>query len=412
MKTWLDLLNGAWTGVATHKLRSFLTILGIVIGVTAVIALMSLGRGAQAEILSRIESLGSNLMFVQPGATSFGGVRGATGSAGTLTQENANAILEKVPYISSVAPTSSSSLQLIFRDENTRATVMGITPSYFQIYNMELTQGTFISSYYYNQLRNVAVIGPELKETLFGDTNPIGKTIRMGNNVVVEVIGILESQGESMVSNTDNALLIPLSVLQQTVAAQRTSQGEHVVSQLGIALSEEGKAEYVKNEITTLLRDRHQLSPSEENDFRITSMEEVASTVSEAMGTMTLLLGAIAAISLLVGGIGVMNIMLVSVLERTREIGIRKALGAKGRDIWGQFLLESALLALTGGIIGVIIGWAIATAVEYSGLMTAVVSPDIVILAVSVSVGVGLFFGFYPAWNASRLDPIEALRHE
>lgn len=343
MKTWLDLLNGAWTGVATHKLRSFLTILGIVIGVTAVIALMSLGRGAQAEILSRIESLGSNLMFVQPGATSFGGVRGATGSAGTLTQEDANAILEKVPYISSVAPTSSSSLQLIFRDENTRATVMGITPSYFQIYNMELTQGTFISSYYYNQLRNVAVIGPELKETLFGDTNAIGKTIRMGNNVVVEVIGVLESQGESMVSNTDNALLIPLSVLQQTVAAQRTSQGEHVVSQLGIALSEEGKAEYVKNEITTLLRDRHQLSPSEENDFRITSMEEVASTVSEAMGTMTLLLGAIAAISLLVGGIGVMNIMLVSVLERTREIGIRKALGAKGRDIWGQFLLESAL---------------------------------------------------------------------
>ncbi|MFP3975039.1 MAG: ABC transporter permease [Dehalococcoidia bacterium] len=412
IKTWLELLNGAWTGVATHKLRSFLTILGIVIGVTAVIALMSLGRGAQAEILSRIESLGSNLMFVQPGATSLGEVREAAGSAGTLTQEDANAILEEVPYISQVAPTSSSSLQLIFRDENTRATVMGITPSYFQVYNTELTQGTFISSYDYNEFRMVAVIGPELKETLFGDSDALGQTVRMENNVVVRVIGILERQGESMVNQTDNALLIPLSVLQQTVAQQKTSQAENVVNSIAMALSEEGKTEYVSEEITTLLRDRHQLSPSEENDFRITSMEEIASTVSEAMGTMTLLLGAIAAISLLVGGIGVMNIMLVSVLERTREIGIRKALGAKGRDIWGQFLLESALLALTGGIIGVIIGWAIAIAVEYSGLMTTVVAPDIVILAVSVSVGVGLFFGFYPAWNASRLDPIEALRHE
>jgi len=232
----------------------------------------------------------------------------------------------------------------------------------------------------------------------------------MGNNIV-RVVGVLESKG-AMMGSPDDAILIPLSAMQQMVAQPRTSQGERVVSSIALTVSDEEQASYVVDETTALLRSRHQLGPGMEDDFSITSMEEIASTLSEAIGTMTLLLGAIAAISLLVGGIGVMNIMLVSVLERTREIGIRKALGARERDIWGQFLIEAVFLTFAGGIIGVILGWVAALAVNTTGLVTTVVSADIVILAVSVSVGIGLFFGFYPAWNASRLNPIDALRAE
>jgi len=215
-----------------------------------------------------------------------------------------------------------------------------------------------------------------------------------------------------MFGSPEDVILIPLTAMQQTVAQPRTAQGERVVSSKALTVSDEEQADYVVEEITSLLRTRPRLSPDEENDFSIISMEEIASTLSEAIGTMTLLLGAIAAISLLVGGIGVMNIMLVSVLERTREIGIRKALGARERDIWVQFLMEAAFLTFTGGIIGVILGWVVSYIISSTGLITTVVSADIVILAVSVSVGIGLFFGFYPAWNASRLNPIEALRFE
>jgi putative ABC transport system permease protein len=229
--------------------------------------------------------------------------------------------------------------------------------------------------------------------------------------IIVRVIGVLESKG-GMFGSPDDAILIPLTAMQQTVAQPRTVQGERVVSSLALTVSDEEQADYVVEEITSLLRTRHHLSPNEDNDFNIMSMEEIASMLSEAIGTMTLLLGAIAAISLLVGGIGVMNIMLVSVLERTREIGIRKALGARERDIWIQFLMEAAFLTFTGGIIGVILGWVVSYIISSTGVLTTVVSADIVILAVSVSVGIGLFFGFYPAWNASRLNPIEALRFE
>jgi putative ABC transport system permease protein len=231
------------------------------------------------------------------------------------------------------------------------------------------------------------------------------------DGIVVRVIGVLESKG-GMFGSPDDVILIPLTAMQQTVAQPRTAQGERVVSSVTLTVSDAEQADYVVEEITSLLRTRHRLSPDEENDFSIISMEEIASTLSEAIGTMTLLLGAIAAISLLVGGIGVMNIMLVSVLERTREIGIRKALGARERDIWIQFLMEAAFLTFTGGIIGVILGWVVSYIISSTGLITTVVSADIVILAVSVSVGIGLFFGFYPAWNASRLNPIDALRFE
>jgi len=411
MKKWFEPLANAWAGVATHKLRSFLTILGIVIGVAAVITLMSVGRGAQAEILSNIESMGSDLVTIRSGGSvGFGGVRGAAGSVQTLTMEDAEAIAEQVPYISSVAPSYSSNLQLVVGGENMNASVTGVTPEYMPVNNLEIASGSFLSEYDYQRSMKVVVLGSNVKETLFEGTDPIGQQMRMGG-IIVRVIGVLESK-EAMMGSPDDAIFIPLTALQQAVAQPRTAQGERIVSSISLTVSDEEQADYVVEEITSLLRTRHRLGPNVDDDFNIISMEEIAETVSEVIGTMTLLLGAIAAISLLVGGIGVMNIMLVSVLERTREIGIRKALGARERDIWGQFLIEAIFLTFAGGIIGVIVGWAVSYLVSSMGLMTTVVTADIVILAVSVSVGIGLFFGFYPAWNASRLNPIEALRAE
>ncbi len=410
MKKWFEPLSTAWVGMVTHKLRSFLTMLGIVIGVAAVIALMSIGRGAEASIISRIESLGSDLIIIRPGATVFGGVRSAIGSATTLTLEDAAAISEQVTYVAAVAPSYSRSLQLVVGNQNMNAQVTGVTPEYQWAYNLQTTAGAFVSEYDYQRGAKIAVLGSNVKETLFEGVDPIGQQMRMGNNIV-RVVGVLESKG-AMMGSSDDAILIPLTAMQQMVAQPRTSQGERVVSSIALTVSDEEQASYVVNETTALLRSRHQLGPGIDDDFNITSMEEIVSTLSEAVGTMTLLLGAIAAISLLVGGIGVMNIMLVSVLERTREIGIRKALGARERDIWGQFLIEAVFLTFAGGIIGVILGWVVSLVVDRMGLMTTVVTADIVILAVSVSVGIGLFFGFYPAWNASRLNPIDALRSE
>jgi putative ABC transport system permease protein len=295
--------------------------------------------------------------------------------------------------------------------ENMNSQVTGVPPEYQEIQDLETASGSFFSDYDYQRGAKVVVIGSEVKETLFGDTDPVGQQIRMGTNIA-RVIGVLESKEGIMGSSPDNAILIPLTAMQQMVAQPKTSQGERIVSSIVLTVSDEEQTEYIIEEITSLLRDRHRLGPNAEDDFRVVSIQEISVAVSEATGTMTLLLGAIAAISLLVGGIGVMNIMLVSVLERTREIGIRKALGAKERDIWGQFLIEAAFLTFTGGIIGVISGWLVATFVNRLGVMTTVVSADIVVLAVAVSVGIGLFFGFYPAWNASRLNPIEALRAE
>ena len=410
MKQWFEPLSTAWAGVVTHKLRSSLTMLGIVIGVAAVIALMSIGKGATASILSNIEGIGSNLITISPGASMFGGVRSAAGAVRTLTMEDAEAISEQVPNITAVAPYYSSNLQLVVGGENVNTQVTGITPEYQEVQNLEIANGAFFSEDNYQRGMKVAVLGANVKETLFADADPIGQQMRMGS-IIVRVVGVLESKG-GMWGSPDDAILIPLTALQQTVAQPRTAQGERIVSSIALTVSDEGQADYVVEEITSLLRTRHRLGPNVDDDFSIISMEEISSMLSEATGTLTLLLGAIAAISLLVGGIGVMNIMLVSVLERTREIGIRKALGARERDIWGQFLIEAVFLTLAGGIIGVILGWVVSAAVNTTGLMTTVVTIDIVILAVSVAVGIGLFFGFYPAWNASRLNPIDALRAE
>jgi len=411
MRKWLDPLFSAWVGVVTHKLRSVLTILGIVIGVAAVITLMSIGRGAEAQIISRIQSLGANLVLIRPGATfGFGGIRGASGSAVTLTFEDAAAIAEEIPYIDALAPSFSTSQQLVSGRQNMNAQITGVTLSYEKVYNLQTTEGTFISESDYERNARVAVIGSDIAATLFPGADPVGQQIRVGNNILV-VIGVLKSKG-AMTGSTDSNVLIPLPTMQQMIAQPLTKRGERIVNSIALTVNDKDKAKTVVEEITSLLRTRHQLTATADNDFTITSLEEIAGTISEAMGTMTLLLGAIAAISLLVGGIGVMNIMLVSVLERTREIGIRIALGARQRDIWTQFLVEAASLTFTGGIIGVVLGWGASKIVTNLAAMPTMVSADIVTLAVSVSIGIGIFFGFYPAWNASRLNPIDALRAE
>jgi len=411
MKNILSPLSTAWTSVATHKLRSFLTILGVVIGVAAVIILMSVGKGTEASMLSRLSGLGTNLVYVQPGSTTSGGVRSAMGSASTLTQEDAEAIAEEVANVTAVAPYSTSGMQVIAGSNNMFVRVTGVTPEYEQVYNLTLTEGEFITEYQYDRNQKIAVIGPDVAATLFGEDDPVGQTMRM-SNTVFKVVGVLESKGESMMGSVDNAIFVPLSTLQGMMSRSVTTSGDHVVSSISLQITDQKAIDMVKEDITYLLITRHNIAVGADNDFTVTSMDELTSTITESMASYTLLLGAIAGISLLVGGIGVMNIMLVSVMERRREIGIRKALGAKERDIWGQFLIDSALLTFAGGLIGVAIGWGGSYLVNYLGYMTTLVTSDIVILAVGVSIAIGLFFGFYPAWQGSRLDPIQALRSE
>jgi putative ABC transport system permease protein len=407
MKKITNFISTIWIGISTHKLRSFLTMLGIVIGVASVITLMSIGKGATASILESIESIGSNLITISPGSVTFRGFSG--GSSQTLTYEDAEAIADQIDYVENVAPYYSTRTQVIYGVANANVQVYGVTPEYADVMNLDLEQGVFFSQYDYDRGSKVAVIGSNVEDTLFENVVPIGENVRIEDKIGT-VIGILESEGGFM--GPDNSIFVPLTAVQQSIAQTRTPRGEHIVSTIALTVSDEDKTDQVIEDITELLRTRHRLALGVDDDFTIQSMQEIAETMEETSQTLTILLGAIAAIALLVGGIGVMNIMLVSVLERTREIGIRKALGARERDIWIQFLVEAASLTLAGGIIGVIFGWVASFFVQQSGLVNTLVSADIVILAVSVSIGIGLFFGFYPAWNASRLNPIEALRSE
>ncbi|MFH1639169.1 MAG: ABC transporter permease [Chloroflexota bacterium] len=362
-------------------------------------------------ILTNIESLGSNLLFISPGSTNIGGLRGETGSVASLTLEDAVAIEDDIPYITAVAPYSTVGAQVILGDQNIYSRITGITPEYQQVYNLGIADGYVITEYEHQVAMKVAVIGATVKTNLFGDGEAVGSKLRVGNTVV-QVIGVLEGKGQSIMGSVDSSILIPLTTMRQGFSQQRSTRGEFVVNSISISLADQEHTSEAVGEITDLLRRRHQLLDTQDDDFTVTSQEDIAKTITEATNSLTLLLGAIAAISLLVGGIGVMNIMLVSVMERTREIGIRKALGARNWDIWLQFLIEAAFLTLTGGLIGIGIGYGAAYFISKTGVISAIVSPDMLLLAVSVSVGIGMFFGFYPAWNASRLSPVEAFRAE
>ena len=410
-----DTLMTAITSIGSNKLRAGLTLLGIVIGVMAVITLMSIGRGAQETITARIESLGTNLLFVRAGASNQGGFFGGQGSASTLTLADAEAIArsEFAVSIEAVAPELNTSAQLVAGRNNTNTQVIGVTPEYQFVRNFPVASGQFISPFHVQKRSEVIVLGSSVAETLFGFRDPVGQPVRV-NGRQFTVIGVLESQGGGAFGIFDDQTLVPITTAYFRLSAQRTAQGEITVQTINVQSKEGGALEDAIAEISTVLRLRHRIT--DEDDFTITSQQQTIETLEETTDTFVVFLGAIAGISLLVGGIGIMNIMLVSVTERTREIGIRKAMGAKRKDILLQFVTEATILSLGGGGAGVVLGIITSRLIDGRTLLgqsfETVLSGDVAVLALVVSAAIGLFFGIYPAVRAASLHPIEALRYE
>jgi putative ABC transport system permease protein len=408
------LLLEALESLNANKLRSMLTVLGIVIGVAAVIAMLSIGRGAQASITARIESIGTNLVYVSPGSTSQGGVQSAAGSAGTLTLDDADALAE-LENVEAVASVANSFVQVVYQGQNTRTRLMGVTPGYEMVGSLTLEDGEFISEDNQKARSLVVVLGYDVAETLFGSTGGVvGQKVRL-NGQSYKVIGVLASKGGTGFMNQDDQVFIPLSTALYRLVGGARFRGSSVIGQITVKASSAEAVDQVVADVTLLMRERHETVEGAD-DFTVTSQQDVLATATEVSDTLTLFLGGIAGISLVVGGIGIMNIMLTTVTERTHEIGLRKAIGAKRRDILLQFLVESMALSLVGGLIGVAFGWGSAQLmgqVQFGGsTITPQVGLDSVLLATLFSMAVGLFFGIYPATRAARLQPVEALRYE
>ena len=398
----------AFEGLRANKLRAILTMLGIIIGVGAVIAMVSIGFGVQQKVQSSIASQGSNLLIVMPGTGQppGGGVRQAAGSNITLTRQDAQAIAREIAGINYVAPAVSQKFQIIYNKQNWNSTVQGTTPEFLAIRNFEVETGSFFSSRDDNARARVAVLGQTVATNLFGNISPVGQSIRIGN-APFRVVGVLATKGQSsMGQDQDDIVLVPLST------AMERMMGITYINNISIQVEDEKLIDQVQNDVTTLLRSRHHLQGSAENDFTVRNLTALMNMMTETTGTITLLLGNIAAISLVVGGIGIMNIMLVSVTERTREIGIRKALGATYRNILLQFLIEAIVISVTGGLIGILAGVGGAKVISTIAGWNAVISPLAIVAAFGVSVIIGVFFGIYPARKAALLNPIDALRYE
>lgn len=403
----------AINALLANKMRSLLTMLGVIIGVAAVIALVSVGMGVRTGITSNFESLGANTITIMPGSSNRGGPRGAAGSMQTLKYDDAKAIEAKIKDIQYVSPTVSSSYQVVNGNQNWNTSVTGVTPDLMQIRSLTVDNGSFISKEDMTKRNRVAVIGATVAENLFGTENPVGKNIRIKNQPF-KVIGILASKGSSgFGQDQDDVIYIPLTT------AQERMMGITYVQSISLQATDTQKIDQVQDEITTLLRQRHRITGDKENDFHVQNTASIIASVNQSTAMMTVLLGAIASISLLVGGIGIMNIMMVSVTERTREIGIRKALGAQESTILGLFVTEAAATSALGGVLGIGLGYllsAVANRILPMVLtdMTLTVSPSLgsVVVAFSISVGIGVLFGYLPARRAARLNPIEALRYD
>jgi putative ABC transport system permease protein len=408
------LLIEALDSLYGNKLRSILTVLGIVIGVAAVIAMLSIGRGAEASITSRIEGMGTNLVYVSPGSTSQGGVQSAAGSAGTLTLDDAEALAE-VPNVVAVASVTNSFVQVVYQGQNINIILMGVTPGYETVSSLTLADGEFITESDQNARSLVVLLGSSVAENLFGGTGGVvGQKVRL-NGQPYKVIGVLASKGGTGFMNQDDQVFIPLSTALNRLVGGSRFRGSSVISQITVKAASADAVDQVVEDVTLTMRARHETIEGAD-DFSITSQEATLEAATEVSDTLTIFLGGIAGISLMVGGIGIMNIMLTTVTERTHEIGLRKALGARRSDILLQFLVESTVLSLAGGLIGVALGWGIARLMGQIQIsdssITPVVGLDSILLAALFSMAVGLFFGIYPATRAARLQPVEALRYE
>ena len=396
----------ALRALLANKLRSILTMLGIIIGVGAVISMVSIGMGVKEKVQNSIASLGSNMLIVTPGAASSQGVRSASGSSITLSLEDAEYIKKTVQGIDYVAPSVSKQYQIIAGNQNWTTTVYGITPEYMAIKSLTVGSGSFVSQQDINSRNRVAVLGATVAENLFGEMNPTGQNVRI-NNTPYLVVGVLDSKGQSsMGQDQDDIVLVPLTTAQERLV------GITYLNSISIQVTKMEGMDQAQEQITSLLRQRHKISGTKEDDFTVRNLTSIMAMMTETTGTITLLLGSIGAISLLVGGIGIMNIMMVSVTERTREIGIRKALGATYRDIMLQFLIESVVIGVLGGIFGIFLGISAAFAISTFGGLNTVISAVSILVPFGFSIAVGLFFGIYPARKAALLDPIEALRYE
>lgn len=398
-----DLLKEAFRSLLSNKLRSGLTILGIIIGITAVIAMLSIGEGAKRQLAQSIESLGSNMLTVFPGIIQPGRgiVSAGRGTAQSLKMRDVE-VIKKIEGVKAVSPEISRRFQIVSSaGKNTNSLVLGVTPDYLTVRNAKIQIGKFFQE---NDLNRVAVLGPTVAEDLFGSEDPIGKTIRI-NKVNFKVIGVLEPKGSAGFINPDEVVLVPLLVMQKILT------GSEYLSQIAVQAESSDLIESLKEEITQALLKEHKVS-ADNPDFSVIASQEFLNTFNSLINTMTIFLASIAAISLVVGGIGIMNMMLTSVTERTKEIGLRKAIGAKKREILMQFLIESVILTLIGGIFGIILGSLISIGVSKFANITSEVSLYSIFLSLTFSSLVGIIFGYWPAKRAAELDPIVALRYE
>ena len=402
-----DLLEETFLAITVNKMRSGLTVLGIVIGIASVIAMVSIGQGAKGTIEANIQSIGSNLILITPGfQRNFSSVSSGRGAATTLTQEDSDAIENNVSSIQASAPEISRRYQITAKSKNTNTQVTGTVASYPEVRNLQMESGSFITNQNVSSYSKVAVLGPTVRDDLFGsNSNPIGKTIRI-NKIDFKVIGISKSKGGTGMGNQDDVVYVPVST------AQRFLANSEYLTTISVKTVDQESMATVQAEITTLLLKQHNISNPQLADFQVMNQEDIIATASSVTNTFTVLLASIASISLIVGGIGIMNMMLTTVTERTREIGLRKAIGADKKDIAVQFLSESFVLTFFGGAIGILLGWLISIGITRFASITTEVSLVSIFLAFGVSTTIGIIFGYYPARRASNLNPIEALRFE
>ena len=407
----LTALREALVALRANKLRSVLTMLGIIIGVAAVIVMIAVGAGAQKRVEEQIRSLGSNLLLILSGTTTSGGVRMGFGSNLTISEDDAAAIPREIPE-TMAAPALRGTAQLIWGNQNWSTVIFGVTPEYIEVRQWELASGRIFDASDMAGATKVCLVGQTVARQLFGGVDPLGQVIRV-RRVPFTIIGVLESKGQSMMgSDQDDLILMPISTARKRVLGASNLAKQRSVGTIWVKVAEGYDMKVAEEQVRSLLRQRHRLQAGQDDDFSLRNLEEVAATQEASSRVLAVLLAAVASVSLVVGGIGIMNIMLVSVTERTREIGLRMAVGARTRDILGQFLVEAVTLSLIGGLAGIAIGIGTAVAIaEFAG-WRIVLSPESVILAVAFAFAIGVFFGFYPARKAARLHPVEALRFE